>query len=39
MFEFGNKKKNKVLIWIVVAILVLCMVVPTAYQLLAAIFA
>ncbi len=38
MFDFSNTKKKKTFIKIVVAILVLCMVVPTAYSLLAALF-
>ena len=38
MFDFSNKKRNRVVLIVVVAILVLAMVVPMAFQLIAAIF-
>ena len=37
MFDFNKKKNNKVVVWIIVGILVLCMVVPTMYSLIAAL--
>ena len=37
MFDFNKKRNNKVVVWIIVGILVLCMVVPTVYSLIAAI--
>ena len=37
MFDFNKKRNNKVILWIVVGILVACMVLPMAFQLIAAI--
>ena len=37
MFDFSNKKRNRIVLIVVVAILVLAMVVPMAYQLIAAL--
>ena len=37
MFDFNNKKNRKVFIWVIVVILILAMVVPTAYSLIAAL--
>lgn len=36
MFNFSDKKKKKVFLWIVVGILVLAMVLPTAAYLISA---
>lgn len=38
MFDFNNKKNRKVFIWIIVVILILAMVLPTAYYLISTIF-
>lgn len=38
MFDFKNKKNNRIVVWIIVGVLVACMVVPTAYYLIASIF-
>ena len=39
MFDFSNKKRNnKVVLWILVGVLVACMVLPMAIQLIAALF-
>ena len=35
MFDFNKKRNNKILVWIIVGLLVACMVVPTAYYLIA----
>lgn len=37
MFDFNKKRNNKIVLWIVVGILVLCMVLPMVYSLIAAI--
>ena len=37
MFDFNKKRNNKVILWIIVSILVLCMVLPMAFQLIAAL--
>ena len=37
MYDFNKKRNNKVILWIVVGILVACMVLPMAFQLIAAI--
>ena len=37
MFDFSNKKKRKTFIRVVVIVLVLAMVVPTAYALIASL--
>ena len=37
MFDFNNKKNRKIFIWVIVVILIIAMVVPTAYSLIAAI--
>ncbi len=37
MFDFNKKRNNKVILWIIVGILVLCMVLPMAFQLIAAL--
>ena len=39
MFDFNNKKNKKILVRVVVIILVLAMVIPTAYTLIAALLA
>ena len=38
MFDFNNKKNRKVFIWVIVVILILAMVLPTAYYLISAAF-
>ena len=38
MFDFNNKKNRKIFIWVIVVILIIAMVVPTAYSLIAALF-
>ena len=35
MFDFNKKRSNKVVVWIIVGLLVACMVIPTAYYLIA----
>ena len=37
MFDFNKKRNNKIVLWIVVGILVLCMVLPMVYSLIAAV--
>ncbi len=37
MFDFNNKKNSKVIMWIIVGLLVACMVLPMAYQLIASL--
>ncbi len=37
MFDFSNKKQKKVFIRVMVIILILAMVVPTAYALIASL--
>lgn len=37
MFDFNNKKNRKIFIWVIVVILILAMVIPTAYSLIAAL--
>ena len=37
MYDFNKKNNNKIILWIVVGILVACMVLPMAFQLIAAI--
>ncbi len=37
MFDFSNKKTRRVFIWVIVVILIIAMVVPTAYSLIAAL--
>ncbi len=37
MFDFSNKKNRRVFIWVIVVILIIAMVVPTAYSLIAAL--
>ena len=37
MFDFNKKRNNKIVLWIVVGILVLCMVLPMLYSLIAAV--
>ncbi len=37
MFDFNKKRSSKLAVWIIVGVLVACMVVPTAYYLIAAI--
>ena len=37
MFDFSDKKKRKIFIWVIVVILIIAMVVPTAYSLIAAL--
>lgn len=37
MFDFNNAKNRKIFIWVIVVILILAMVVPTAYSLIAAL--
>ncbi len=37
MFDFRNKKNKKIFMWVIVAILIVAMVVPTAYSLIAAL--
>lgn len=37
MFDFNNKKNRKVFIWVIVVILILAMVLPTAYYLISAL--
>ena len=37
MFDFNNKKQRKIFIWIIVVILILAMVIPTATYLIAAL--
>lgn len=37
MFDFNKKKNNKVVVWVIVGILVLCMVIPSVYSLIAAL--
>lgn len=36
MFNFNNKRNNKIVLWIIVGVLVLCMVLPLAYSMIAA---
>ena len=38
MYDFGKKRNNRILVYIVVGVLVVAMVLPMAYELLAAIF-
>lgn len=38
MFDFNNKKNRKIFIWIIVGILIVAMVLPLAYTLIAAAF-
>ena len=37
MFDFSNKKQRRIFIWVIVGILILAMVVPTATYLIAAL--
>ena len=37
MFDFRNKKQKKIFLWVIVAVLIIAMVVPTAYSLIAAL--
>ena len=37
MFDFNKKRNNKVILWIIVGVLVLYMVLPMAFQLIAAL--
>ena len=37
MFNFNNKRNNKIVLWIIVGLLVLCMVLPLAYSMIAAL--
>ena len=38
MFDFNDKKNRKIFIWVIVVILILAMVLPTAFSLIAAVF-
>ena len=38
MFDFNNKKNRKIFIWIIVGILIVAMVLPMVYSLIAAAF-
>ena len=38
MFDFNKKRNNKIVLWIIVGILVACMVLPMAFQLIGALF-
>ncbi len=37
MFDFSNKKQKKIFIRVIVIVLVLAMVIPTAYALIASL--
>ena len=37
MFDFNKKRNNKIVLWIIVGVLVLCMVLPLAYSMIAAL--
>ena len=37
MFNFNNKRNNKIVLWVIVGVLVLCMVLPLAYSMIAAL--